>query len=383
MQLTIISKYFLSYESVDSVSSLDLIKALKKRTPNLNIHIVTSNNTYKNTRKSAAKNSLHEDLGEIHLVGSVYNGTNRLLQFIAALIDGFRLVFKARNLPVENIICQTNPPLVSVWYALLLQKKKWCYWSFDLYPDAIQANKLVSADNSIYQLVDRLVYKYPPKFLVSLGEKQRDYLMEKYRKDIPHTILPCGILSGFASKQMPHPQWYQKDKKYIGYLGNVGKAHSKDFITAVIDNLDYLTGFTLVLAIYGEHKIDIENFVKNKNSGNILLLNSVERCHLSLIDIHMVSLLTEWTNISVPSKAVSAVSSGSALLFHGSPQSDTWNMFNQCSFYAENIREIPTIFSHINETSLALKKNEAVKTAKHLLQTETQAYDQITQFLYS
>ncbi|MPR35412.1 hypothetical protein [Salmonirosea aquatica] len=377
MQVVLISKYFVPDRSVDAVSVSHLISALIARDPHIEIHIVTTNHNYKNEPEKVKAATSLETLFKVHRVNSLYGGNNKYLLLIGAVTDGLRLVLKARRLQIPNVISLTNPPLITFWCAMLLRRRNWLYWTFDLYPDALKASHILSGKSLFYRLIESFVYNAPPSTLISLGKKQYAYLTDKYEKEVPWICLPCGILPENSQTNKEPPDWFVQGKYYVGYLGNIGKAHSKDFIIEFVKNFPALEGYTLVLAVYGEHRLEIENFVKKSNFDNVVLVGKVERQHLHLIDIHLVSLLEEWTHISVPSKAVSAVCVGSALIFYGSRHSDTWDMFKECSFFVDRTTDLASLLSSILPREVEEKKSKARKIAMHLIHQQESAYDQI------
>lgn len=374
MKLVLITKYFLPDSSVDSISSQELIESLLKRNSNLDIHVVTTNSLYKSNSKQ-----IDYSFGsyKLHQIETIYSGQNKFFAFMGGLFDGLRMVLKAKSLDVQSIISLTNPPLISLWCALFLKDKKWLYWTFDLFPDALLAGGYFSKRNIIYKFLDYSVYRTPPSILITLGKQQYNYLINKYNKYIPHIELPCGIIPKESKSTELYPAWYQKTKKYIGYLGNIGQAHSKDFLICIINHLHRLEGYTLILALYGDYKEIIEQYLMTNKVENILLVPKVEREHLYLIDIHLVSLLEDWTNISVPSKAVSAVCSGSALMFYGSKRSDTWFMFDECGFFVDHLEDIPTMLGSVSSASINIKQNASLRVAIELRSMQSYAYDQI------
>lgn len=378
MKLILLSKYFTPDKSVDATSSTELIKELKLINRDIEIHVVTSSNNYKNHQSISPSSQQPTDNIHLHRVSSFYSGTNKIFILIGAIIDGLRMTLKARNIPINSIITLTNPPLISFWYALLLKKKRWIYWTFDLYPEALSASGILSKKSLLYRYFDNQVYKTAPSCLISLGAQQKNFLLEKYKTTIPSVILPCGILSKEELEPEHYPSWYSRDKDYIGYIGNVGKAHSKEFLMKALKSLKSLPpSYLFVLSIYGEHKNEIENYVVSQQIINVIIVQHIEARHLQLIDVHLVSLLNEWTHVSVPSKAVSAVCSGSCLCFYGSTESDTWNMFKDCSFLITNFDDLSSTFSSLNKQLIESKKQVSQLISKKLLIDQKQAFRNI------
>lgn len=378
MKLVLISKYFVPDNSVDSTSSWELLRALRERDPNLDIHVVTLNSHYK---KDYPRPEHQHSLFLIHKVKELYRGKNKYLLFLGGLVDGLRMVLKAKALNAACYITLTNPPLISFWCALLLRTERWIYWAFDLFPDALLASGIIDKSRLIYRLIDRVVYNSPPSMLIALGEKQLEYLSGKYKQLVPSVVLPCGILPSDVQASAHYPVWYQTGEKYIGYLGNLGRAHSKKFLIDLLSNRDLVKEYTIILALYGEGREEVEIFLQEKGIEHVQLIQKVERQHLQLIDIHLVSLLSEWTHISVPSKAVSAVCAGSALMFYGSKNSDTYFMFRDCGFFFDDLAELPSMLERVSTEGVEKKKANAQELAIAMAKKQIQAYDQLSAYI--
>ena len=232
---------------------------------------------------------------------------------MAGLVESIRLVWKAKRLCGSPTIVMTDPPFLSTLASILLGRRNWALWSMDIYPDAYVANNLVSERNVFYRLLLRIVYRRAPTFLIALGPLQAKYLIERYRRTIPTVILPCGVFQAHAESNRPDWKTKNAGKIILGYCGNLGEAHSPEFLKAVIDHLDPRR-FHLVLSVYGAKSKEVLDYLGDNRLG-ITVVDCVSRQQLGCIDIHLVSLLSRWAHVCVPSKAVSAVCSGSCFLF--------------------------------------------------------------------
>ncbi|HEX5553870.1 MAG TPA: hypothetical protein VFX43_11545 [Chitinophagaceae bacterium] len=270
-----------------------------------------------------------EPAGHIKRIKTLYQGDHALLRFITFLYDGYVLARKALKFKRTLLICTTSPPLLPLWASLYFKRNiKWALWAFDLFPEGFMATGLVGKGNLFYRWVKKLTYKKPPAFLIALGPGQARHLQQQYKKEVPFYILPCGVLF-YQDKSDQVPPWRGENKIYLGYCGNLGDPHNPDLIRAVIDHMDP-EKHRLVLALYGNKAAGVKAYAKGK--PGIVLVDRVPRDQLHFIDIHLVSLLTEWTHIAVPSKAVSAVSLGCPILFCGSAESDNWLMLQKAGW---------------------------------------------------
>lgn len=383
-QLVIVTRYFLPYRNVDSDSVYQMVANLLKIDPNLDIQIVTTDSAYKSDTPEDgkyAKNVLDKlKVTRIKAFKPISNSKGLIL--LSNLIDGYRLISKAKSTGILNVISLTNPPLISMWCSLLLKGRNFFYWTFDLYPEAFAADGILSKSSLIYKTFDKLAYKNAPAVLISLGTYQFEYLTEKFGSHSQQVILPCGVHDEKQKSKDYGPLWSDDTKIVLGYIGNIGRAHSLSFLKSVISNVKGRTSVKLLISVYGFHKEAIINYVKEVNADNIILVDFVDKSELNFIDIHLVSLKESWRNVSVPSKAVSAVCSGSLLWFCGSEKSDTWGMFESCSFRtSDDSKEINVILDSLNFEELNTKKANAHIIKSKLLLTEDKAYLDIYQNL--
>ena len=272
-----------------------------------------------------------EPAGELLRINTPYQGKNALLRFFTFFYDGFALTRKALRFKNSLIVCTTSPPLLPFWAAIFLKKRTWALWSFDLFPEGFQATKLIGKNNIFYKLVKRITYRGRPDLLIALGPRQAAHICAEYRREIPTLVLPCGVFF-HLDKSEEIPDWFQSDKITLGYCGNIGDPHNADFIRAAIDHIDPEKQ-VLILALYGNQAPALKSYAAGK--PGVILVDSVPRNQLHFIQVHLVTLRKSWTHIAVPSKAVSAISMGSTILFCGDRDSDNWHMFQSAGWFVE------------------------------------------------
>ena len=376
-RIAIVSRYFLPNTSVDSVSVYNMSRSLLSLTQDVEIHIVTTVGTYKSkTDFQDIDNNIFEKLN-IHKVTPIATSKNIILNFFFGIIDGIRLAHKVSRLNADKIIYLTNPPLITMFFHLFFKLQKLYYWSFDIYPDAFVADGLMTSENIFYRFLNFLTYKKHPANIVALGESQFEYLTQKFGTNrINKIILPCGIHQNLELAKIP--DWHTNEKIILGYIGNIGRAHHVDFVLNIMNAISQDEKFQLVLSIYGHHSEKILDYAAKLKSNNIKIIDPLLQNQLKYIDIHLVSLNETWTNISVPSKAVSAICSGRPLWFCGSPFSDTYQMFKNCCFYSDSTLEsIKVVLNALNKTEINIRSKKAQEEAHRLVKVEIEAYQKI------
>jgi hypothetical protein len=175
------------------------------------------------------------------------------------------------------------------------------------------------------------------------------------------------------------PCWASdREKIYLGYCGNLGEAHSLEFLYAVADNLD-VDRFKLILAPYGSKSALLKKYVQGKSGVEVV--PSVKRSHFWLIDIHLASLSKGWTSVCVPSKTVSSVCAGSAFLYFGDERSDNWVLLREAGWllsWDEDIEAgVRKFFSDFRREELARKKDAAQRIAKKLNAEKNETFREI------
>jgi hypothetical protein len=317
-----------------------------------------------------------DPVGELVKIKALNWRQNRYSRMISSFLESYWLIRKASGYKNGPIIVMTDPQFLVFWASILLKRRKWFYWSMDIYPDAFVAGKLVSPNNIFYKIFSACIIKNPPSLLISLGNLQMEYLLAHYKKDIPGIILPCGI---WENKNNDHlPDWRKTNKIVLGYCGNIGEAHSKEFLIQVINTFD-TSKFLLILSLYGTKSDEVLNYARNKEG--ILIIESVPKKDLEFIDIHLVTLLPNWTHICVPSKAVSAICVGGAMLYCGPTDSDNWFLLNDAAWLIEDDDNIKAtlinFFTNFSLEDLKQKKQKAQNIAGKLIQIKQRAFEQI------
>ncbi|ETR66861.1 MAG: group 1 glycosyl transferase, partial [Candidatus Magnetoglobus multicellularis str. Araruama] len=324
-QIIIINRYYPPNPAISGHSACEMVKALSHRNKDLRFLVRYIHAPY------AGGLSSQISAGILGGMTSIYNGKNKILRFLGNFVEGYRLV--RLSLPyADAIISLTDPPMLNYWAGRLCKKQRipWIYWSLDLYPDAFASAGIVSNKNIFYQSFQHAIKLNPPDFLIALGAQQAAYIKSKFKKNIPFVRLPCGIIQ--PKKSLIPPEWYSDNKTVFAYVGNMGEAHDPEFLTQLIFHMDP-TRHICLLSLYGAKSNHVLSSVANHPA--VRIIDHIPQEHLAYIDIHLVSLLPEWTHVCVPSKAVSAICSGKAIAFQGHRHSDTWKMFKSAAFYIE------------------------------------------------
>jgi hypothetical protein len=312
----------------------------------------------------------------------LYAGRKKMPRLMSSLYEGHKLAANGLK-GADLLIALSDPPLLCYWASLLSARKKvpWIYYCMDCYPDVFVAGDLLSRTNPICTYIKRSMSENPPGLLIALGKGQAGLIQSGFDAAIQHVILPCGVHDEEMAVQSP--AWKEDDGKiYFGYIGNLGEAHSADFITDFINILDG-GKHKLILSVYGSKAR--ETLCAVKGHPAVAIVDSLKREELHYIDVHLVSLLPSWTHVSVPSKAVSAVCAESAIIFNGKRDVDTWQMLGEAGWIVEEFSDrqvrrsvIHSILSEISDSPVLRNKKEAAGIIKKkLLDMYNTSYDSI------
>lgn len=301
-----------------------------------------------------------EPTGNVTRIKQKFSNKHKVGKLLNMLLDGYILIRRSKRHPSDLVICTSSPPLLPMWASMLLgRKKKWAFWSLDLFPEGFVSAETISESNWIYRFLLKKTYQNPPDLLIALGEEQAKYIQKQYKITVPQIILPAGVTLGDEQKNADHtkPDWYNPDRITLGYFGNVGQAHNPEFIKGMI-SASSGKHFQFILSVYGIHAQALKAYAKGF-AHVVVEENGLAQDHLQYIDIHLVSLRTSWTHAAVPSKAVTAISTGRPILFCGSEYSDNWKMFKEAAWFIPETGtmnlEIERFISEISKEEIASK----------------------------
>jgi len=375
--VTIVNRHYPPNPGVTGESAWDLAKYLIER-HEISVQIVHV------LRSDDGGGAVRAPIGKTVSIPTLYKGKNKTLKSLAGSLDGIFLILKTLFIKKGPVICMSSPPLLPFWASIFfgIFRIKWFFWSMDLFPEAFVANGKMKSSSWLYRLIIRITYANIPELLIALGPKQAEYIQNYYKKTPATTILPCGVFTEYE-KEDKLPDWKKEDGKiYFGYCGNLGAPHSEEFLKTFIDAFNPSSQH-LILAVYGPKAASLLEYAKGKTG--ITIVKTVPRSQLHFIDIHLVSLLPAFNHTAVPSKGISSVCTGGAVLFYGNEQADTWFMLQSASWLISIEKDlkaqIESFIQKITVAELSEKKNQAVKLAEELHKMEVKAYEEITEFV--
>ncbi|MEE9374000.1 MAG: hypothetical protein V3V00_13195 [Saprospiraceae bacterium] len=339
--------------------------------------VVTTDRAY-----HSGQNTLEND-NKVIRVKSKSSRKYKWWRLITAYRESAALLQKLADISADAYIICTDPPLMNWLAPKYLKGRKFIFWTMDLYPEAFVANRIVTKTNAIVQLYEKRLKTHPPSALISLGKKQKEYLDQKYKwQGIKHFILPCGVEAAH-DEESSFPEWKKENGKiYFGYCGNLGEAHSSSFLIALIKKSDPQKHH-FIFSIFGSKANSVLSQIGN--SSNVTVVNWIKKEEMNYIDIQIVSLLMAWTQVCVPSKAVSAICAFTPFIFHGSNKGDTYHHFKDALWHIDDnncvSHQIEDFYSSLCSKEIAIRKVEAVKSANKISIVYKEGVENIIKYL--
>jgi hypothetical protein len=375
--VTIVNRHYPPNPGITGESAWDLAKYLIEN-HGIEVRIVHVK------RNDLGGGQTRQPIGTTFEISTIYKGQKGILKLAAGFFDGFFLLLKTLRVRRGPVVCMTSPPLLPFWasWMLPLFGIRWALWSMDLFPEGFAADGVLKASNPIYRFVRWVTYGLAPSQLFSLGPNQANYIQNNYGKPIPTSIIPCGVLLDQA-RDFTSPDWRTDNSKiYFGYAGNLGDAHSSEFLLAFLNHFNPQKQH-LVLAVYGTKSQEVLKAAEGKTG--VTILKNIPRSQLHFIDVHLVSLLTKWTHIAVPSKAMSSVCAGGTFLFCGSKEADTWALLQEAGWHIEELddidNQVQVFLTQITLNEVLQKKIVANRVANNLKTMLTAGYEDVVKFI--
>lgn len=377
-KIAVVNRYYPPSPASTGDLAHELVHQLQDEMPGYEIFVVTTDAPYKGGWREELK--ITERVIKSHVF---YTGENSILRFVAGFLEG-RAMAKIAFGEADAVISMTNPPLVNYWMGKFARKtaKKYVEWTLDVFPVAFSKAHYVSEMSLFYRYFLKKVGKYAPDFNLFLGEGQREFVHRTFEYQNEYAILPCGIKQ---TPTGPVPAWKSNPgvKTVLGYVGNLGEAHSPDHLIELVKAADP-DKFQFVFCMYGA-KVDA---VRADLSGhkNISWVENIPDSDLTHMDAHIVSLLPEWTHISVPSKAVSAICMGKPILLLGDGDADNWRMFHEAGWQVDvrtmNTEKIRAVLDEIRvDGALKSKMDAALRITSELQQLQGQTIKDLAGYL--
>jgi len=264
-----------------------------------------------------------------------FDQSRNLLRVVNSLTMQCAWLWKMKKLPSPDVIIVGTDPQFSQFMLPMLRricpKSKIVFWSFDLFPEAIQAeseNRLTLAlANGIARLMPRC-YR-PVDVIVDIGSCMRGLLRKYGHSAREITLVPWALSGpdfGIPVSTTVRTAMFGDDVKLgVLYSGNMGMAHEYDKFLALARTLRRRApGIVFAFSARGNRMAEmLQALTPDDTNIKILPFASQEELEdrLNAADIHLLSLRDKWAGIVVPSKFFGSLAAGKPVLYAGAPSS--------------------------------------------------------------
>lgn len=227
----------------------------------------------------------------------------------------------------ELIIFTTEPPF-SPFISILtffIKKTKYILIIYDLYPNILIENNLISKDNiliRIWSFFNKYVYLNAEKIILLSSP-----MAKKFVKEFPFTKKKISIIPSWSNVKKIKPlsknkNWFVKqhklnDKFVILYSGNQGRCHDFQTILDTALLLENYPKFVFLFIGNGYKNNLIREFKISHNLKNIKLLDYQDFDNLpyslTSADLALVSVNDKSANLVAPSKLYGHLAAGSPI----------------------------------------------------------------------
>lgn len=256
-----------------------------------------------------------------------YNRKDIFSRVFSWILFSFRLLFVVLFTHKNSVwLISTNPPFAP-WLTWLLRKKrcKVVLLVYDIYPEVLAANSIVSKSHAIYRAwykITQRTYKNANR-IICIGGAMTEYLVSQniHLKQKISTIPNWNNINFKRSIKTDNPYRLKRDalgKIHLVYSGNLGATHDFDTILETAKKLR--KNKRIIFSIIGDglHAKRIKDYIHKNQLENILLepfkpAEEARDVFLSA-DIFLVTLGTGVEKSSIPSKTYDALAAGAAIL---------------------------------------------------------------------
>jgi glycosyltransferase involved in cell wall biosynthesis len=209
-------------------------------------------------------------------------------------------------------------------FTFKITKRDYAYLIYDLYPQVLVKNNLIATSSWLYNYWMRLNKKMfdNAKHIFTLSDGMKANL--KYiscHQEVK--VVPIWTNTTFF-KDIPREENsfiknnHLEGKFIVGYSGNLGKTHPVEKIIEIAEFLQITNDIQFLIIGEGEKKLMLEKIQAQKKLPNLKILDfqatKLFPHVLAAMDIGVVTLEINATDLSVPSKTFDLMSAGKPIL---------------------------------------------------------------------
>ena len=281
------------------------------------------------------------------------------------------LFWKALFLPSgSKINVFTDPFFLPLLLYILypIKKLKYTVTLFDLYPETLSQNKVLSKSSLAYRVIDHLTNKVYDNAsnIITIGRCMQKIVSNrsvKWKKKPEFIPIWCDT-DNIRKKNFPcnyfRDLWnITTDTFVVGYSGNLAKFHPIETFMYAAQILKHYKDIKFIFVGEGAKKRWAQSYCEKNNLTNCHFQSYVEREQLGSLlasfDCGLVGLNREQTGLSVPSKTIGLMSAGVPIIACVDDSSETAQMLKEsnCGYICD-----PCLPKNLAELILKLKYNK-------------------------
>lgn len=291
----------------------------------------------------------------------------------------------------DVVVAKTDPPLISVLAAIVVKTRRAVLinWLQDLFPEVAKALH-VKGIGLVYPFLLwlRNLSLSSARCNIVIGErmaiKLRSLGLKGTAVEVIHNWANGNDICPFENENNSLRSELAIGEKFVvGYSGNMGRAHEFETLLDVAQRLSSRDDIVFLFIGGGARREWIELEVKRRNLSNVIFMGYQPRNKLaqslSLIDLHVITLLPELEGLIVPSKYYGIAAAGRPALFIGDPEGEIPVILRESSSgWSFNPGNADAIASHL--ASLAGNKALIAETGRNARNIFESKFDQSKAF---
>jgi glycosyltransferase involved in cell wall biosynthesis len=325
----------------------------------------------------------------------VWSSTFPKISILGKIINQFTystsLLVKALFLPKgSHVNVFTDPFFLQLLLYILnpIKRFKYTITLFDLYPETLSQNKILSRSSLVYRVIDNLTNKVYAKAcnVITIGRCMQEIVTNRpiHWKSKPAYVPIWCDTDNIRQKNLLNNYfrdlWKVANNTFlVGYSGNLAKFHPIETFIKAAEILKDRNDIKFIFVGEGAKKKWAQSYCEKKDLTSCHFQTYVEREQLGSLlasfDCGLVGLNREQAGLSVPSKTVGLMSAGIPIIACVNPESETALMLeeNDCGVIvspdcSKSLSDIILKLKHDRSLLEKLKKNSllAVKNKLNL-----------------
>ena len=311
---------------------------------------------------------LYQGVRIVRVWSSTFPKISIIGKIINQLTYSTSLFVKALFLPNgSHVNVFTDPFFLPLLFYILYPIKRFKYiiTLFDLYPETLSQNKVLSSGSFLYRLIDNLTNKVYANAsnVITIGRCMQKIVRSRpvnWKREPKFVPIWCDT-ENIRKKNLPENYfrdlWNIKtDTFVVGYSGNLARFHPIETFLKAAEILKEQDDIKFIFVGEGAKKTCAQNYCYQNNLSNCHFQSYVERDNLGSLlasfDCGLVGLNQEQTGLSVPSKTIGLMSAGVPIIACVDDATETAHMIleSNCGYVCN-----PTDSTKLVESILKLK----------------------------